>query len=57
MTYEEFFKKYEFYLDKMLSYESHQVGVAFYAEKLGELVDSVDPSWEERADSELEAAW
>ena len=53
MTYEEFKAEYKKLLNRLVSYSPNEAGSAIYAEKIGELVDSVPDEWETDADIEL----
>ncbi len=53
MSYEDFFKIYKYYIEKIRSCESWRIDVSLYAEKLRKLSDSVDRSWEAKAYLEI----
>lgn len=53
MDYEQFKAQYAQLMKAFFSYTPDQAGSITYAEKLGELVDSVPPEFVDRADLEL----
>ena len=55
MNYQEYKTKYINLINEMFKYSVDQVGSEYFANKLGELVDSNPSEWEEMVDEEIEA--